>query len=115
LVAVVLAIVAIVFATASTDYWTVMRFFGSRGITLSPDAWRDPVFAHTLAFYLFDLQFYSQVLVFVLALSILCALLFWFTARGWQLIALFQVEPVTYSPTTDIGPLVFLLQSATSY
>src|SRR6202171_3495154 len=32
LVAVVLAIVAIVFATASTDYWTVMRFFGSRGI-----------------------------------------------------------------------------------
>jgi uncharacterized protein len=112
LVAVVLAIVAIVFATASIDYWTVMRFFGSRGITLSPDAWRDPVFAHTLAFYLFDLPFYSQVLGFVFALAILCALVFWFTARGWQLIDRFQVERLSNSSTIDIGPRVLLLPGA---
>jgi hypothetical protein len=35
LVTVVLAIVAIVFASASIDYWTVMSFFGSRGIALA--------------------------------------------------------------------------------
>ena len=34
LVPVGLAIVAILFASASIDYWTVMRFFGSRGLTL---------------------------------------------------------------------------------
>ena len=34
LVPVGLAVVAIVFASASIDYWTVMRFFGSRGVTL---------------------------------------------------------------------------------
>src|SRR5208282_484782 len=85
LVTVVLAIVAIVFASASIDYWTVMRFFGSRGVTLAPDAWRDQVFSRTLPFYLFDLPFYSEVLGFVFVLAILCALVFWATARGWQL------------------------------
>jgi uncharacterized membrane protein (UPF0182 family) len=85
LVTVGLAIVAIFFASASIDYWTVMRFFGSRGLTLPPDAWRDQVFSHPLSFYLFDLPFYSEVLWFVIALAILCALIFWATARGWQL------------------------------
>ena len=80
-----LAIVAILFASASIDYWTVMRFFGSRGLTLPADAWRDPVFSHPLSFYLFDLPFYSEVVWFVIALAVLCALIFWATARGWQL------------------------------
>ena len=48
LVPVGLAIVAILFASASIDYWTVMRFFGSRGLTLPPDAWKDPVFSRPL-------------------------------------------------------------------
>jgi uncharacterized protein len=85
LVTVGLAIVAIFFALASIDYWTVMRFFGSRGLTLPPDAWRDPVFSRPLSFYLFDLPFYSEVVWFVIALTILCALIYWATARGWQL------------------------------
>src|SRR5277367_6040025 len=34
LITVGLAIVAIVFASTSIDYWTVMRFFGSRGVTV---------------------------------------------------------------------------------
>jgi uncharacterized protein len=80
-----LAIVAIFFALASIDYWTVMRFFGSHGLTLPPDAWRDPVFSHPLSFYLFDLPFYSEILWFVISLVILCAVIFWASARGWQL------------------------------
>ena len=85
LITVGLAIVAMLFASASIDYWTVMRFFGSRGLTLPPDAWRDQVFSRPLSFYLFDLPFYSQVVWFVFVLAILCALVFWATARGWQL------------------------------
>jgi hypothetical protein len=50
LVRVGLAVVALLFASASIDYWTIMRFFGSRGLTLPPDAWRDQVFSHALPF-----------------------------------------------------------------
>jgi len=85
LITVGLAIMAILFALASIDYWTVMRFFGSRELTLPPDAWRDQVFSRPLSFYLFDLPFYSEVVWFVIALAILCALIYWATARGWQL------------------------------
>ena len=56
-----LAIVAL-FASASIDYWTVMRFFGSRGLAVPADAWKDQVFSRGLPFYLFDLPFYSEVL-----------------------------------------------------
>src|ERR1051325_4082821 len=61
-----LAIVAILFASASIDYWKVMQFVGSRRITLPADAWKDPVFSRPLPFYLFDLPFYSQVLGFLI-------------------------------------------------
>ena len=44
LVTVGLAIVAIVFASASIDYWTVMRFFGSRGVTLGRRCLEGPGF-----------------------------------------------------------------------
>ena len=82
-----LAVVAMLFASASIDYWTIMRFFGSRGDTLPSATWTDPVFSRALPFYLFDLPFYSEVLGFVFVLAILCALVFWATARGWQLMA----------------------------
>ncbi len=85
LVPVGLAIVGALFASASIDYWTIMRFFGSRGLAPAADAWKDPVFGRALPFYLFDLPFYSQVFGFVFVLAILCALVFWVTARGWQL------------------------------
>ena len=71
LVPVGLAIVALLFASASIDYWTIMRFFGSRGLALPADAWKDPVFSRPLPFYLFDLPFYSQVFGFVFVLAIL--------------------------------------------
>ena len=95
LIAVGLAIVAILFASASIDFWTVMRFFGSRGVMLARDVWKDPVFSRTLPFYLFDLPFYSEVLGFVFVLAILCTLVFWATARGWQLAERFHFDRLT--------------------
>jgi len=85
LVSVALALVAIWFASAAIDFWTVMRFFGSRGLAAPPEAWQDHVFSRPLPFYLFDLPFYSDLLGFLFGLAILSALLFWGTARGWQL------------------------------
>src|SRR5229473_3225350 len=115
LVPVGLAIVAILFASASIDYWTIMRFFGSRGITLPPDAWKDQVFSRALPFYLFDLPFYSEVLGFVFVLAILCALVFWVTARGWQLAERFRRGRLSGGPrrTLTIGPGSLLLPGAT--
>jgi len=85
LVPAALGIVAIFVPAAAIDEWAVMRFWGSRGVTLPANAWKDPVFSRDLIFYFFRLPFYSQVLGFVFVLAILCALVFWATARGWQL------------------------------
>ena len=86
LVPVALLLVAVLFASASIDYWVVMSYAGSRHITLpaGPEGtpWRDPVFSHTLPFYLFDLPFYLDLLTFAVGLSILSIVVFWATARG---------------------------------
>jgi uncharacterized protein len=112
---VALAFVAIVFASNSIDYWTVMRFFGSRGLAAPPDAWKDQVFSRSLPFYLFDLPFYAQVLSFVFVLAILCALVFWATARGWQLADHVRYGMFDQGPrkTITIGPGSLLLPGAT--
>jgi uncharacterized membrane protein (UPF0182 family) len=110
-----LAFVAIIFASNSIDYWTVMRFFGSRGLAAAPDAWKDQVFSRGLPFYLFDLPFYSQLLGFVFVLAILCALVFWATARGWQLAERFRFGRLR-SGSGDpliLGPNTLLLPGAT--
>ncbi len=85
IVTIALALFAILFASSSIDYWTVMRFFGSRGITVPQGAWQDHVFSRGLPFYLFDLPFYWNLLGFLLGVAIISALMFWVTARGWQL------------------------------
>ena len=108
LVPVGLAIVAALFSSASLDYWTIMRFFGSRGLAPVADAWKDPVFSRPLPFYLFDLPFYSQVFGFVFVLAILCALVFWVTARGWQLWLRGGLPQ-----TVDAAPRALLLPGAT--
>src|SRR5882724_5367109 len=114
LIPVGLALVAIMFASASIDYWTVMRFFGSRGIAVPADAWKDQVFSRGLPFYLFDLPFYSQLLGFAFVLAILCALLFWATARGWQLAERFRYGQLTSGQgnTLVLGPNTLLLPGA---
>jgi uncharacterized membrane protein (UPF0182 family) len=110
-----LAFVAFIFASNAIDYWTVMRFFGSRGLTVAPDAWKDQVFSRGLPFYLFDLPFYSQVLGFVFVLAILCALVFWATARGWQLAERFRYGRLRIDSgnTLVLGPNTLLLPGAT--
>src|SRR5216684_3399321 len=115
LVPVGLAVVALLFASASIDYWTIMRFFGSWGVTLPAATWTDPVFSRTLPFYLFDLPFYSQVLGFVFVLAILCALVFWATARGWQLTERFRYGRLRIDSgnTLVLGPNTLLLPGAT--
>src|SRR5712692_847805 len=115
LIPVGLALVAILFASNSIDYWTVMRYFGSRGIALAPDAWKDQVFSRGLPFYLFNLPFYSQLLGFAFVLAILCALVFWATARGWQLAERFRHGRLhdESGRTLVLGPNTLLLPGAT--
>jgi hypothetical protein len=87
-----------------------MRYFGSRGLSAAPDAWRDPVFSHALPFYLFDLPFYSDLLGFVFGLAILSALAFWATARGWQLIERIRFSQLNGGTrnTLDLGRQLLL-------
>ncbi len=110
-----LAVVAFLFASSSIDYWTVMRYFGSRGIAQPAGAWKDQVFSRSLPFYLFDLPFFSQVLTFVFVLAIVCALVFWATARGWQLADRFRYGRLTdgSGKTLVIGPDSLLLPGGT--
>src|SRR4051794_24373278 len=76
---------AILFALAVVDSWTVVRYFGGRSLPPNATAWHDPVFGHSLSFYLFELPFYSLLLRFVLVLTLMATLLYWIAARGWQL------------------------------
>jgi hypothetical protein len=84
-------------------------------IAAPADAWKDQVFSRGLPFYLFDLPFYAQVLGFVFVLAILCALVFWATARGWQLAERFATASSTSGPAehTCLGPNTLLLPGAT--
>jgi uncharacterized protein len=115
LIPVVVAIVAVLFASSSIDYWTVMRYFGSRGLAVPPGAWKDQVFSRGLPFYLFDLPFFAQVLGFAFVLAILCALVFWATARGWQLMERFRYGSLQEGPNRilTLGPESLLLPGAT--
>jgi len=82
-----LALLAVsgLFAMAMVESWTVVRFFGGRQLGADTSAWRDPVFSHPLAFYLFEVPFYSLVLGLLVGLSLLAALVYLAAARGWQL------------------------------
>jgi len=72
-------------AAGAIDNWTVVRFAGSRGLPAAATAWHDSVFNQPLSFYLFDLPFYSLLRSYLFAVVILCILVYWVAARGWQL------------------------------
>lgn len=80
----VILLIAIFLGSASVDSWTVVRFFGGRGIN-DPSQWRDPVFGHPLSFYLFELPFYSAMLHVLLAVCIAGMLIYWITGHLWNL------------------------------
>ena len=72
-------------SAGALDTWTVVRYLGSRHLPGDATAWHDPVFGRSLAFYLFDLPFYSDLRQYVLALIVVAILVYWITARVWQL------------------------------
>jgi len=77
--------VAVLVASLTTDTWTVVRFFGGQGLPSDAGAWRDPVFGHTVGFYLFALPFLKMLRSYLLALTLVAILAYWITARGWQI------------------------------
>jgi hypothetical protein len=82
---VVLLLIAILVGSGIVDTWTVVRYFGGRNLPAEATAWTDPVFGHPLRFYLFDLPFYGILRRFFLGVAIAAALVYWLTARAWQL------------------------------
>jgi hypothetical protein len=72
-------------ALASIDTWTVIRFAGSRGLPAAATGWHDAIFEKPLSFYLFGLPFYNMLRGYVLGLVIVSILVYWITARAWQL------------------------------
>jgi uncharacterized protein len=76
---------AIVVASATVDSNAVVRYLGGRAVGGAAVKWSDPEFGNPLAFYLFQLPFYSVLLRVVLSLTVLAAIVYWGTARAWEL------------------------------
>src|SRR5262249_53357207 len=82
---------------------------------LPADAWRDQVFSRTLPFYLFDLPFYSELLTFLFLLAILSIVVFWATARAWQVADRFRRwrRSGGSAENFDLEPNLLMLPGAT--
>ena len=80
-----LLVLGFIVSSAALDTWTVVRYLGSRHLPGDATAWHDPVFNLSLAFYLFDLPFYSDLRQYALAVIVVAILVYWITARFWQL------------------------------
>ncbi len=106
IVTVILLVAAVFVATATVDTWTVVRFFGGRGVSGEAAGWQDPVFGQPLAFYLFDLPFLNFLRSFLLALTIVAAVVYWITARGWQL----REQLPLLRETQEVDPRLFRLE-----
>lgn len=81
----VLLVLATLLASATIDSWTVVRYFGSQQIEQAGE-WMDPVYQQPLSFYLFSLPFLLGLRNYLFALLVLSGLIFWFTARVWQVL-----------------------------
>ncbi|MEO8099353.1 MAG: UPF0182 family protein [Acidobacteriota bacterium] len=76
------AILAVVLLAGAVDGWDVARYIGSQGVT---STWQDPVFGKSLAFYFFELPFYSSLAGFLAVGAAAAAAVYYVTARAWQL------------------------------
>ncbi|MBC7927014.1 MAG: UPF0182 family protein [Bryobacteraceae bacterium] len=83
---VALLLLSWIIARSALDSWTIVRYYGSQRAGVAADAWRDPIFSQTLSFYLFELPFYQQMLGLLLAIGIVSVVLYYLTARIWQLV-----------------------------
>ena len=115
LVAAGLLLLSVVFIASTIDSWTVMAFVGSQSAEIDGAVWMDPVFEKDLAFYLFSLPFYGLLLRFLFTVALLSALVFWVSARGWQLFERVQRfrEEGGRMEEFDPGPNPLLLAGAT--
>ncbi len=82
LVAGAIFVVSLVLAAASMDGWVIARYIGGRGIE---STWQDPVFGRSLVFYFFELPFYTQLIGFVEVCAAAGAVVYYVTARVWQM------------------------------
>jgi uncharacterized membrane protein (UPF0182 family) len=93
----VLLVVAAIIALGNIDNWNVVQYFGAMSLPADAASWHDPVFNKPLAFYLFEVPFYSDLLGWVLGVIFTAALIYWITAQGWHLRSQF--------PTWEGGPI----------
>lgn len=82
-------------ADAAIDNWTVLRFAGSRALK-NTAGFQDPIFGKPATFYLFDLPFWSDLRGFIFAVVIVSILIYWLSARGWQL--RFTLPEIAHGP-----------------
>lgn len=106
---VALLLLSIIVAMAVVDSWTIVRYFGGRQLGADAAGWRDPVFGNALAFYLFEIPFYSLALGVLVALSLLATVVYLVSARGWQLRARW---PAMQGGQLEIDPADLLLKGA---
>ena len=81
----VILLIALILALGAIDTWTIVRYFGGRGLGGAAAAWHDPAFGNPLSFYLFEIPFYSDLLGLVLGIIVIAGLIYWLAARGWQI------------------------------
>ncbi len=78
-------LIALFLPLGTLDTWTVVRYFGGKGLGGAAAAWHDPAFGNPLSFYLFEIPFYSDLLGLVLGIIVIAGLMYWLAARGWQI------------------------------
>lgn len=74
--------VAFAMANSVLDNWAVVRYLGAEASGAAGAT--DPVFGKPLAFYLFALPFYRNLLAVLLAAAVLGGLTFWIGSRIWD-------------------------------
>lgn len=84
-----LALLAIIVAGVTIDSWTIVRWVGARGLPSGAQAWHDPIFGRSLAFYIFELPFYKALIRYVFFTAAAAALVAWGATRFWSLRRLF--------------------------
>jgi uncharacterized membrane protein (UPF0182 family) len=100
----IIFILALIVSLSTMDTWTVVRYFGGRDLGGAATAWHDPAFGNPLAFYLFKIPFYSDLLGLVLGIVVIAALIYWLAGRVWEMRArVADWSKVQEISMTDLG------------